>query len=144
MIPLVRNPEWLRTLSSVAVHLPDGQIRSLVMESMRRHHGVFLVQFHGIDRNAADSLRDAEVRVPRKTLPKLPPGEWYEFELLAMTVVTESGESLGPIERVHLSDKANDIWETPRAMIPAVGQFVLSVDTDSRIVVVRDDPGLLK
>ncbi len=144
MIPLVRNPEWLRTLLSVDLLAPGTASRSLTIESMRRHHGVYLVQFHGIDRNAAEGLRNSEVRVPRNLLPELPAGEWYEFELLGMAVTTQSGESLGCIERVHFSERANDIWETSVAMIPAITQFVVSVDSARRTVVVIDDPGLRK
>ena len=144
MVPLVRNPEWLRTLSFVTVVFPTGQVQHRTIQTWRRHHGICLVGFEGMDRNAAEAMRGSEVRVPQSSLPPLPVGEYYEFELLGMTVVTDSGIELGPIERVHYSEKANDIWETSLAMVPLVPEFVLDVDLTQRRVVVKDDPGMIK
>ncbi len=45
---------------------------------------------------------------------------------------------------MHFYPTANDVYETPPAMIPAVDAIVVSVDLPARRVVVRDIPGLRK
>jgi ribosomal 30S subunit maturation factor RimM len=61
-----------------------------------------------------------------------------------LQVLTESGQDLGPITHV-LFGPANDVYETPLALIPAVeGEFVVSVDLPARRLIVRDVPGLRK
>jgi ribosomal 30S subunit maturation factor RimM len=61
-----------------------------------------------------------------------------------MAVVTESGENLGTIVRVHFIPNANDVYETEIAMIPAIGDVVVRVDVSEKQVLVRDIPGLRK
>lgn len=144
MVPLMRRPEQLASLDAVRVQPPDGPERRLKIASVRPHQGIVLVRFDGLDRDGAEELRGARVLIGRDAFAPLPDGEYYEWQLLGMDVVTDAGEPLGAIRRVHFNPVANDVWETETALVPAVDAFVLSVDVGARRIVVRDDPGLRK
>lgn len=144
MFPLMRRPEQLASLPAVRLQLPDGSERLLKVAAVLAHQGVVRVRFEGIDRNDAEGLRGARVLIRRADFPPLPDGEYYEWQLLGMQVVSEAGESLGTVERVLYNPVANDVWETESALIPAVDAFVVSVDVGQGRIVVRDEPGLRK
>ena len=83
-------------------------------------------------RDAAASLRGADVGVPRDLLPGLAADEYYQADLVGMTVVNRAGELLGsvagfvesgahPIVRVAAADGSE-------RLIPWVPQFVERVD----------------
>lgn len=145
MLPLLRRAEMLLDLDHVLLDFPDGARQPARVSALRRHQGLLLLRLAEFpDRNAVETLRGVRVRVPRDRFEPLPDGEWYEWQLLGLPVRTESGESLGTLDKIHFSPVANDVWETESALIPAVEQFVVSVDTTGDGVVVRDDPGLRK
>jgi len=144
MIPLMRDLSWLSRLSAAILCIPGSPPHAVEIETSRRHHGLFLVRFAGFDRNRAEAVRGATLNVLRGELPPLGDGEWYEFDLIGLSVRTQTGKDLGTLERVLYSDRSNDTWETSVALIPAVSAFVVEVDIAAGQVVVVDDPGLLK
>jgi 16S rRNA processing protein RimM len=88
-----------------------------------------------LDREAP---RGAELAVPRAELP--PPGEdeYYEFQLVGLTVEEEGGRALGRVTAV-LPGPANDVLELDSGvLLPLVGACVLKVDlVASRILIAR-------
>jgi 16S rRNA processing protein RimM len=95
------------------------------------------------DRDAAETLRGGLLLIPKSDLPPLEPDAYYEGQLLGLQVVTESGRDLGSVEQVHFYP-ANDVYETPVAMIPAVESVIVKVDLDAGRILVRDMAGLRK
>ena len=145
MQPLMEKPESLSALPAVRLRFADGREEKRRITSAQPHQKQVLLRVAGVpDRDAAEALRGAQVLIRRDQLPALDPDTYYEADLLGLTVVTEEGRDLGPIERVHFYPTANDVYETPLAMIPAVDAIVVSVDLPARRVVVRDIPGLRK
>ena len=69
-------------------------------------------------------------------MPPLPEGQYYECDLLGLTVQTEQGETVGVLEQ---------IWELPgnhvfvvrqeakEVLIPAAKNLIAAVDLDRRI-----------
>lgn len=144
MLPLLRRVEMLVELDSVILETVDGSRRPVRIAAVRKHQGLLLVRLEGFpDRTAIERLRGAVIKVEADQFETLPEGEWYEWQLLGLPVRTTDGSSLGSILKVHFSAAANDVWETETALIPAVADFVVSVDLDSGVVV-RDDPGMRK
>ena len=86
------------------------------------------------------------VQVPREEAIPLEEGEYYYFQLVGLTVETESGERLGRLAEV-LETGANDVYVVrgPRGevLLPAVEDVIRQVDLESRRVVVRLLPGML-
>lgn len=114
------------------------------IQSIRVHQGTPLLRFEGKDRNAVELLRGQPLLLPKSELPPLSEGEYYDWQLKGLRVLTESGKDLGVLETILYNPTANDVYETPLALIPAHAQFVLAVDLEAGRMVVADDPGLLK
>ena len=114
------------------------------VQSVRIHQGIPLVLFEGTDRTIAEALHGSQLFLSKAELPVLPEGAYYDWQLKGLSVVTESGQSLGQLERILYNPAANDVYETSLALIPAHAQFVLSVDLEAGRMTVSDDPGLLK
>jgi 16S rRNA processing protein RimM len=155
MLPLIDDPKHLLKLPTVLFRWQKKSAtgtaqagpleRSLKVKSLRRHQGAALLTVEGvIDRNDAETFPGAEMFIRRSELPALGEDTYYEADLVGMSVVTESGKSLGSIVRVHFIPNANDVYETEVAMIPAIGDVVVQVDLASKQVLVRDIPGLRK
>jgi 16S rRNA processing protein RimM len=86
-----------------------------------------------LDREAP---RGAELAVPRAELP--PPGEdeYYEFQLVGLTVEEEGGRPLGRVAAV-LPGVANDVLELDSGIaLPLVEACVRDVDLDGGRVLV--------
>jgi 16S rRNA processing protein RimM len=78
-----------------------GEVREVEIVSSRPHKNRFLVTFEGVtDRTAAESLRGCTLNVDAEDLIPLPEGEYYDFQLLGLAVVTDEGEELGRVAEV--------------------------------------------
>lgn len=141
--PYLDDPALL-TKIPLRLHFSGGPFQLIRAVGFRPHQGQLLVQFEDTDRTAAEGLRGAKLFLKKADFPPLPEGSYYEWQLKGLQVATESGEDLGTIKTVLFNPAANDVYETDRALIPAHEQFVLSVDLETRRMIVRDDPGLLK
>ncbi|GAB4464842.1 MAG: ribosome maturation factor RimM [Armatimonadaceae bacterium] len=145
MRPMMEAPKTLAKLPSVLFRWSDQREEALKIESVRIHQGMALLRIAGVeDRDAVERFRQAKLYIKTSELPKLPPGEYYEHQLLGLKVITDTGRDFGVIEDIHYSP-ANDVYETAVAMIPAVEEaFILSVDLEAGQMTVRDVPGLEK
>jgi 16S rRNA processing protein RimM len=96
-------------------------------------------------RNDAEAAVGSFLSVTRAELVALPDGTLFQFEIVGMRVVTETGEELGRIVRV-LEMPANDVWRVEGAYsfdLPATGNIVVAVDKEARTVTVKLIEGLL-
>jgi 16S rRNA processing protein RimM len=143
--PYVDSLDVLTRFSVVYLQSLSGNSCETRITKVRLHQGDTLIaRVEAIaDRDAADAWRHTKIYVNRSDMPPLAEGVYYEWELLGITVVTESGKPLGVIEKIH-QHPANDVYETEVAMIPAVEAFVKSVDITGKQMVVIDMPGLRK
>ncbi|MFQ5944728.1 MAG: ribosome maturation factor RimM [Anaerolineae bacterium] len=119
--------------------LGDGP-EPLRLERFRKRGGIAILKFRGLnDRDAAESLRGEFLSVPVQEAVALEEHEYYEHQILGMTVVTLRGEMVGRVEEV-LYTGANDVYRVQHAgqerLIPAVPDVVLEVDIDGGRLVV--------
>lgn len=95
------------------------------------------------DRDAAEALRGAEVWVERSQLPPPAPGEYYWVDLEGMGVVNLEGVVLGTVSHLF-NTGSNDILSVAgdrERLVPFIeGDFVKSVDFDTRTITVDWDP----
>ncbi len=119
----------------------------LTVERSRPHKQHLVVKFDSISSlGAANEMRGAELTVPAAELPSPPEGSFYQFQLIGLDVVNESGDSLGVIARV-LETGANDVYlvessDGSETLIPAIKDVVKTVDLDGGRMVVDPPPGL--
>ena len=135
-MPIIKSFKSLRLVS------PDGVEAPAVVASVRHHPPSWLVLLNGIDRNQAEHLHGYTLRALKEELPELPPDEFYAFDIEGCSVTTDTGRDFGIVHTVHVNAHNNDVYETDVAMIPAVEQFVISVDIANKVITVRDVPGL--
>ncbi|HOS79065.1 MAG: 16S rRNA processing protein RimM [Chloroflexi bacterium] len=122
--------------------------RRYAVTSVRFHQGLALLRFAGVtDRNAAELLRGQFVWVALAEAIPLEEGEYYLHQLLGMQVSTEEGELLGEIVEVLDMPAANDVYVVHglrgEVLIPAIREVILSMDLETRQMVIRPLPGLL-
>jgi len=144
----IRGEVSVEALSELSERFAPGSVlaledgRTLTVAASRPHQKRLLVKFEEVpDRTAAELLRGRLLLVRSTDAPVLPPDAWWSHELVGCEVVTEEGRALGPVTEV-LHHPEQDVWVTERAMIPAVRDLVVEVDTGARRIVIRDLPGL--
>lgn len=121
--------------------------RPYAVEGIRFHKRAALIKLATCeDRNTADGLRGQLVQIPLEQAVPLEEGEYYQFEVIGVEVVTEQGEVLGRVAEV-LSTGANDVFVVhgPRGevLIPATDDAIRQLDLETRRMMVVLLPGLL-
>ena len=116
------------------------------MLSSNRQKQFLLVKLEGIDDvNAAMTLKGKEIRIAREDA-RLPAGGYFVQDILGARVVTADGEEIGTLEDV-MERPASDIYvvidkDGNERLIPAVPEFVRSVDPEEGVVTVALIPGM--
>lgn len=145
------DPE-LRFAPGNVLQTDDGQ--SLTIASSKWHSGRLVIHFSGFDdRTSAELLRGRElsVDVDPDVLPA-DPDEFYDYQLVGLTVVVEEPQSaitkiVGEVSDVlhlphqdHLAVRRKNGTEV---LIPFVKQFVPKIDITNRTIIITPPPGLL-
>jgi len=126
--PLTDFPERFRDLKTVLLQPAQGPAQTRgVLGAEVSPEGVILRLEGCVDRAAAEALRGAYLKIKRADAVALPPGHYFIADIVGLEVVTPAGVSLGRITEV-IRTGANDVYVTPKAMIPAVRDVVKSVD----------------
>lgn len=126
---------------------PARRERLLRIERCSPYKGGLRIAFAGIaDREAAESLRGLELRVPLADVPEAPAGRYYVFELIGCRCIDESDGDVGMVVDIH-EDGGGTLLEVERdglrSVIPFVEAFLVRVDRDARRIDVRLPEGLL-
>ena len=117
-----------------------------VVEGLRPHRGRWLVRLAGVDdRDAAEALRGATLRVPAETLPMTEGDEFYVHDLLGCAVRRADGTRLGQIVRV-IQGSPHDLMEIETGrrtvLVPMVRDWLLEIDLAGHRIVVDLPDGL--
>ena len=129
-----------------ALESEDGR-RHFEIETLRPAKDGFVARFKGIaDRNAAETLTNLKLYVPRERLPPVDDkNTFYHADLVGLAAVTPDGAALGTVRAIH-NFGAGDIIEIEPAdagealMLPFTEATVPSVDiANGRLVVVPPD-----
>jgi 16S rRNA processing protein RimM len=129
---------------------PAPAQRPLTVAATRWHQGRLLVRFVELpDRNAAEAARglDLLISVSPDERPE-DPEEFYDHQLIGLTVATTDGVDVGLVSEVMHSG-AQDLLVVRRegrddALVPFVSALVPEVDLANGRLVVADRPGLLE
>jgi 16S rRNA processing protein RimM len=126
-----------------------GRPAALTVRRVRRHQSRLLVTFAEVpDRDTAETLRGLHLvaSVSRDESPE-DPEEFYDHQLVGLTVLTTDGRAVGEVSEV-LHGTAQDLLgiATPdgrEVLVPFVSALVPVVDVASGRLEVADRPGLL-
>ena len=105
-----------------------------------------ILKFQGIDSpETAQSLVGQQATIPESSVPSLPEGEYYHFQLLGLRVRTDEGEELGQIQEI-LKTGSNDVYvvskDSKELLIPALADVILDVHLKDGVMVVSLPDGL--
>jgi 16S rRNA processing protein RimM len=147
---LTDYPERVGNMKTVylGTDATDDAATPYQVQSARLHQQFLLLTLKEIqDRNQAELLRGQFVMVGIDDAVPLEDDEIYLYELIGLTVKTDTGEELGTIQDV-LETGANDVYVVSsrkygEVLIPAHDETVLEIDMDSETVTVKLPDGLL-
>ena len=144
VVPESDFPERFAQLQTVFVEQGDqGQLMTVTGSRWDASKRRVILKLQGVDdRAAAERLRGAQLCLNVAELVPLAEGQYYQFELLGLEVVTTTGQSLGPLREI-LRTGANDIYVTDRALIPAIDSVVKQIDLPRGRIVIEPIAGLL-
>ena len=147
--PTTDAPSRFEMLDEAGVEFDNGrEALSLSIERVKFSQKFVLLKFKGIDSmNEAEQLRGGSIIIADGQALPLEADEYYIRDLYEMAVVTDEGEQLGVIADV-LETGANDVYVVRRTnggdvLIPAVKQYIKSVDVNGRVMTVTLAEGLL-
>ena len=128
----------------VRVFVGEGREVGTVI-GLRKHGRRLLLELEGCTSlEAAEHWRSAEVRVAVEQAPALPPGTYFHWQILGLTVLTEEGQVLGQVAEI-LTTGANDVYLVRgerEILLPATQEVVLQVDPAEGRMIVHLLPGL--
>lgn len=131
-----------------AVYIGDSHTRYII-ESARPYKGdTILVKFKGIDdATSAEKLRAADLCIPASELAKLPPGFYYQHDIIGLRVFTLENTSLGIIVDI-IETGSNDVYVVKmhngaQQLIPAIKDVVKQIDLIRHTMHIDPIPGLL-
>lgn len=149
VLPLTEHPRRYNQLDSVTIAKGDAQ-RTVTIAGIRQHKGLFIIRFGEVyTRDQAEQLRGWKLVVPFDQAVPLPPGSYYDFQLIGLEVYDVRDQSLlGTISEVlHLP--ANAVYRVTSAtgkeyLIPALRQVVRQVDIEGKKMHILPLEGLLE
>ena len=141
--PLTDFPEHLKEVDTV--FLGDAA-EPHALAAARQHRGQLLIRLADCpDRNCADAYRGQLVQIRVEAAAPLPPGRFYQHQVVGLNVVTDAGEMLGKVVEV-LETGANDVYVVAGSdgeiLLPAIKSVILSIDPDAGRMTVHLMDGL--
>ena len=128
------TPEFLRSFRRLFVRGKEVKVLSA-----RVHKGFVIARLEGVDdMNAAMALKETDVSIAREDA-NLPRGSYFLCDIIGARVVNEEGREIGILAEIE---------ETPSAplyvvrgeqehLIPAVPEFIRSVDVENGVITVH-------
>ena len=140
-LALSSNPERYQDLREVYLF---GSGQRCQVESAWFHGATLIFKFHGIDSiSDAESLRGAEVRIPRSQRAALEPGEFYQEDLVGCEVVERrTGASLGRVLGWQDSGGPGLLVVDGGLLIPFARSICVEIDPAARRIAVELPEGL--
>lgn len=137
VLPETERPAMFRKLKKLFLGSRTYDVRS-----SRPHKNVYIIHLAGVeDRNRAEPLVGTPVEIPAAELPKLPEGEYYYFQLIGLTVVSDTGDTVGTLTEI-IETGANNVYvvktvEGKEIYLPAIPSCILSVQPEEKMMTVH-------
>jgi len=148
MIPWTDSPDRLHGLKNVWIGNDRTEPREMAVDAVRFSGSKTILKLSGIEnRSAAEAVKNKFVLVHAAEIAKPPEGSFLIDDVLGMSVVTEEGKRVGIVRDV-LRLPSNDLWQVESGSrlisIPAVKEFIRTVDVRTKTVVIHEIEGLLE
>ena len=129
------------------VYVRRGEdIATLTVIASRPQAGRWIVGFAGVDSiDAAETLRDAELRIDVEALRPLDAGAFYVHDLVGCEVRTTAGARVGIVARVDLGSGVPMLVVEGRGevLVPFASEICRRVDPAARVIEIDPPEGLV-
>lgn len=130
--------DYFEELSKVYINGKEYNI-----SNSRTQKNTAIVKFKEIkDINEAEKLKNREIEVDKKDLPKLEEGTYYIGDLIGLDVYTDDGKLLGKLDDIF-NTGANDIYQVGEILLPAIPDVIKKVDIENNKIIVHIIKGLI-
>lgn len=120
----------------------NGAKRELTPLQVRLQGGLFIIKFKGLETGEdARFLLKRELFVREEDLAPLGEDEYYDYQLIGLTAITEQERTVGTVIDV-MHTKANDILViggTTEVLVPMTEAHIVGVSMEEGLVRVRED-----
>ncbi|MBS4193961.1 ribosome maturation factor RimM [Lederbergia citri] len=121
----------------------------LIVKSHRTHKNFDLLTFENyFNINDVEPFKDGILKVSEEQLNDLSEGEYYFYEIIGCTVVTEDEEEIGVVKEI-LTPGANDVWvvkgkDGKELLIPYIDDVVIDISVENKRIIINPIEGLLE
>jgi 16S rRNA processing protein RimM len=128
---------------AVRLRMPGGEEREIRITSARTMNKAVLVRFEGVEgRDAAETMRGAELCVPRDTFPPLEEGEFYVCDVEGARAELTTGEEIGRVVEMRSYPTCSVLVvarteEKGEIEVPLVDSYIEAVDVAAGVVRLR-------
>lgn len=134
-------PGRFEGLRQVTVETPSGKTMETIVSHVRKDIDSYVIGLEAFTSpEQAASFRGSLIKIPEDQVPALPDGQYYEFQLIGMTVTDEQGELLGTLEDI-LDTGSHPVFVVRRGgrewLIPGRHAVIASMDVTQRTMAVR-------
>jgi 16S rRNA processing protein RimM len=126
----------------------NGKSENHGIENVKFFKKQVILKLSGIDSmNDAELYRNWEIFIPREEGVELDENEYYQADLIGLTVYTEDGKEFGELREV-LETGANDVYVVRTAagkdvLLPAIRDCIIDVNIEEGTMKVHLLPGIL-
>jgi 16S rRNA processing protein RimM len=144
---LVRIRSFTEDPMSVAAYGPlsdESGKKEYRVEALSAARGAILARIEGVaDRTAAEALRGLRLYVERDRLPETGEREWYEADLIGLTVIGADGRDWGKVVAFHDFGAGSVMEVSGGLMLPFTDEAVPKIDVEGGRIMVEPPAGLL-
>ena len=146
--PVTDFPDDRFKAGSIVFYRKGDAIEPLTITAARIHRGRPIIGVAGVETmTAAEELAGTELRINVDALQPLPPGSFYQHDLVGCLVETTEGMAIGTVASVEGAGVGSRLV-IPGAnggeiLIPLAAEIVVGVNLDARTIVVQPPEGLL-
>jgi len=147
IFPTTDDPERFKKLKNVIIDTKKAQI-PMEISGIKFFKNMVIATLSGIeDRTQAEKYRSADILIEREDALPLAEDEYYICDIIGFTVTSDEGNRLGMLDDV-LTTSANDVYivktdEGKEILIPAIRDCIISIDMDSKNIVVHLLKGMI-
>lgn len=123
--------------------------KEYAIERVSYRKNMVILKLKGIeDRNLAEEQKGKNLYLNKEDMWEIPEDTYFVFDLLGLTVLNESNETIGVVTDV-IQNSAQDIYQIKmqngkQFLLPAVKEFILSVNIEEKTMIVRLIEGLVE
>ena len=147
VFPLVDDPGRFSLFTTVFLKLKGKTIKAEV-ENVKFFKKLVILKLKGFDDvDESKSIKGFDIYAKREEIAELKEGQYFDEDLINLPVYDEEGTELGVLDHI-LHSPGNDVFviknaEGKEILIPAVKQFILSVDIENGRIIASPLPGML-